>query len=183
MTGIGHVTLPAGTFELRPPHVAEAEHAMAMLRDPDVRQWNPGPDEITLDVVRDWLVRSADWSSGEFAVWSVHDAQRYVGNALICRIDPDQREAWVAYRTAPWARGRGAATSAVQAMTSFAFEVLGLERLRLPHAVANAASCRVADKAGYVYEGTERGGYRDPAGVRWDSHVHARLRDGVVSRS
>ncbi|MEP6665753.1 MAG: GNAT family N-acetyltransferase [Nocardioidaceae bacterium] len=183
MTGIEHVTLAAGAFELRVPRPDDAEATLAMLQDPDVRQWNPGPDELTLESARDWLVRSADWSGGSAAVWTVHDGDQLVGNAFVCKIDPDQLDAWVAYRTAPWARGRGVAASAVLAMTAFAFDALGVERLVLPHAVANAASCRVAEKAGYAYEGLERGGYRDESGVRWDSPVHGRLRDGILSRS
>lgn len=183
MTGIEHVTLAAGVFELRPPSGEDAAEALALLRDPDVQQWVPGPPDPDLAAARDWLVRSADWSDGSAAVWTVHEGDRLVGNAFVCKIDADQLNAWVAYRTAPWARGRGVATSAVMAITAFAFDVLGLERLVLPHAVANAASCRVADKAGYAYEGVERGGYRDESGRRWDSHVHGRLKDGVVSRS
>lgn len=104
------------------------------------------------------------------------------GQAYVCNIDTDQLDAWVAYRTAPWARGRGVATATLVAMTAYVFDVVGLERLRLPHSVANPASCRVAEKAGYALEGTERGGFRDAAGVRWDSHIHGRLKAGVVSR-
>ncbi len=186
MTGIAHVTLSAGSFELRPPSPDDAVDALVMLQDPEVRQWNPGPSEHTVAAARDWLRRSADWSAGTYAGWSVHDTDeggRYVGNAFLCNIDDAQLDAWVAYRTVPWARGRGVATACVRAMADFAFDELGLERLRLPHAVANAASCRIAAKAGFSFEGTERGGYRDESGIRWDSHVHGLLKAGVVSRS
>lgn len=150
---------------------------MVMLADPDVRQWMPaGPVDDEAAALA-WLRRGADWSSGEFAVWSIVDAQgRFSGNCMVVRIDADQRTAMVAYRTAPWARGKGLATAAVAAMTHWAFGPVGLERLELVHAVANPASCRVADKAGFVFEGTLAGGYRDDAGTRWDSHLHALLR-------
>jgi RimJ/RimL family protein N-acetyltransferase len=183
VSGIDHVSLTAGPFALRPPRVDDAADALAMLQDPDVLQWIPGPDTLTLESARDWLVRSADWSDGSAAVWTVHEGDRLVGNAFLANIDRDQLTAWVAYRTAPWARGRGVATSAVGAMTRFAFDVLGLERLSLPHAVPNIASCRVAAKSGFAYEGLEVGGYRDSAGVRWDSHLHGRLKEGVERRS
>ena len=184
MTAIEHVSLAAGAFELRPPIPDDAPHALAMLQDPDVLQWNPGPDDLTLESVRDWLARSADWSDGTAAVWSVHEGDRYVGSAFLFRIDrADQLSAWVAYRTVAAARGRGVATSAVHAMTGFGFDVLGLERLVLVHATPNVASCRVAEKCGYVREGYERGGYRDASGVRWDSHFHARLKDGVATKA
>jgi RimJ/RimL family protein N-acetyltransferase len=180
VTRIEHVTLAAGDFELRPPRPDDADDALAMLQDPDVLQWNPGPEKLTQETVRDWLVRSADWADGSFAVWTVHAEDRLVGNAFLCNIDDDQRSGWVAYRTAPWARRRGVATSAVAAMTGFAFDVLGLERLILPHAVPNVASCRIAAKNGFAYEGLEVGGFRDSGSVRWDSHLHGRLKDGVV---
>jgi RimJ/RimL family protein N-acetyltransferase len=185
VTVVDHVSLRAGRWELRPPDPADADDARAMLLDPEVAQWNPGPLDPTVGGARDWLVRSAQWSES-YVGWSVHDredAGRYAGSAFLFHIDQDQLAGSVAYRTAPWARGRGAATSAVVAMTHFAFEVLGLERLSLPHAVANAASCRVADKAGFVLEGTEVGGYRDEQGLRWDSHLHGLLRAGVATSS
>jgi RimJ/RimL family protein N-acetyltransferase len=182
---VEHVSLTAGRWELRPPDAADAEAARAMLLDPDVAQWNPGPAVPTVEEARSWLVRSADWSES-YAGWSVHDLEdgdRYVGNAFLVELDEEQRSGVVAYRTAPWARSRGVATAAVVAMIGFAFDELGLVRLSLPHSVANPASCRVAEKAGFVLEGTERGGFRDESGVRWDSHLHGLLRAGVVSRS
>jgi RimJ/RimL family protein N-acetyltransferase len=183
VSGIEHVTLAAGDFELRPPRPDDAADALAMLQDPDVRQWNAGPESLTVESARDWLLRGADWSDGTAAVWSVHEGDRFVGNAFLCKIDRSSLDAHVAYRTAPWARGRGVATCAVAAITTFAFDVLGLERLELLHAVPNIASCRVATKAGYGLEGVARGGYRDESGVRWDDHIHGRLKDGIVTRS
>ncbi|MBA3233415.1 MAG: GNAT family N-acetyltransferase [Propionibacteriales bacterium] len=184
MSGIEHVTLVVGEFELRPPVAEDAAGALAMLQDPDVRQWDPGPTDLDLDRVRAWCEKSADWSDGSFACWTVREDSRLVGYAYLNRIDREsQRSAGVAYRTAPWARGRGVASSALVAITAFAFDELGLERLLLPHAVANPASCRVADKCGYLLEGVERGGFRDEAGRRWDAHIHGRLADGVVVQS
>ena len=57
------------------------------------------------------------------------------------------------------------------------FEHVGLHRIELHHATGNAASCRVADKAGYALEGTMR--QRTLHADGWhDMHLHARLRDG-----
>ena len=186
MTAVEQVGLDAGAFDLRVPNPDDAADALAMLQDPDVVQWNPGPGDPTLEIARDWLTRSAVWSD-TYVGWTMHERAaggRFAGNAFLFQMDrEDQLQAWVAYRTAPWARNRGAATSAVVAITAFAFDVLGLERLCLPHSVANLASCRIAQKAGFTLEGTEAGGYRDGHGVRWDAHVHGLLRPGVVSRS
>jgi RimJ/RimL family protein N-acetyltransferase len=120
----------------------------------------------------------ADWSDGSHATFTVHDATtaRLLGNVSLWRVDlADQRTAAIGYRTAPWARGRGVATIAVRAVSGWAFGALGIERIELPHAVANPASCRVAEKAGFRLEGTMRAAFRAEDGTRHDEHLHARL--------
>lgn len=172
------VEIAAGRFQLRPPSEAEAADALAMLRDPAVRQWNPAPQVVDLETARAWCRSGADWSQGTHATFSVLDATtgRLLGNVSLWGIDlADQRSALVGYRTAPWARGQGVAPDGVDAVTRWAFGALGVERIGLPHAVANPASCRVAEKCGYRLEGTSRKAFRDEDGVRHDEHLHARL--------
>ena len=172
------VELVAGRFQLRPPSEAEAADALAMLHDADVAQWNPAPQVVDLESAREWCRRGADWSGGTHATFSVLDATtgRLLGNVSLWRIDrADQRSAAIGYRTAPWARGHGVATDGVGAVTRWAFGGLGIERVELPHAVANTASCRVAEKSGFPLEGVMRAEFRDEQGKRWDSHLHARL--------
>ncbi|HEX7187451.1 MAG TPA: GNAT family protein [Actinomycetes bacterium] len=178
MSGIEHVEIAAGAWQLRPPSAQEAEDALVMLRDPMTVLWNPAPRVVDVATARDWCVSGADWSEGTHATLSVLDAAtgRLAGNVSLWRIDlDDQRSAAIGYRTAPWARGRGVATTAVTAMTGWAFGALGVERIELPHAVENRASCRVAEKCGYHAEGTLRGVYRAEDGSRHDEHLHARL--------
>jgi RimJ/RimL family protein N-acetyltransferase len=178
MSGVEQVEIAAGRFHLRPPSAADAADALAMLRDPDTVRWNPVPRVVDVDTARDWCERAADWSDGSHATFAVLDAVtgRFVGNVSLWRIDlADQRTAAVGYRSAPWARGLGVATAAVRAVTGWAFGALGVERVELPHAVANQASCRVAEKAGFRLEGTLRASFRAEDGQRYDEHLHARL--------
>jgi RimJ/RimL family protein N-acetyltransferase len=64
----------------------------------------------------------------------------------------------------------------VDAVTRWAFESRGLMRVQLEHSVNNAASCRVAQAAGFVYEGTARSAYAVPGSAdREDCHIHGRL--------
>jgi RimJ/RimL family protein N-acetyltransferase len=175
---IEHVEIAAGAWQLRPPHPREADDALAMLQDPLTLRWNAAPGVTDPATAREWCERLADWSDGTHATFSVLDAVtgRLVGNVSLWRIDMEHsRSAAVGYRTAPWARGRGVATTALIAMTGWAFGSLGVERIELPHTVGNDASCRVAEKAGYRFEGVMRGAWREADGTRLDDHLHARL--------
>jgi RimJ/RimL family protein N-acetyltransferase len=178
VTVVEPVEIAAGAWQLRPPHPREAEEALEMLTDPLTRQWNDAPRVVDLDTARQWCVDGADWSQGAHATFSVLEATtgRLAGNISLWRIDLEESmSAWVGYRTAPWARGRGVATTALLAVTGWAFDGLGIERISLPHTVGNDASCRVAEKAGYRLEGVMRGAWREPDGTRLDDHLHARL--------
>ncbi len=59
---------------------------------------------------------------------------------------------------APSARGRGVATAAVRALCQWAFAQpdLGLDLIEWRCEVGNVASSRVAEKAGFLMEGTLR---------------------------
>jgi RimJ/RimL family protein N-acetyltransferase len=174
--GIEPVELHAGPFRLRLATEVDIDDALEMSRDPAIVQWY-STRIVDRESAKRWLLRGSDWSEGQHATWAVADlADRLVGNVSIVRIDRvDQLSAQVSYRTAPWARDRGVATYALRSATRWAFDTLHLERLELMHAVANPASCRVAQKAGYLLEGVQRQGFRDDSGQRWDSHLHSRL--------
>ena len=172
---IDPVELTVGSLLLRPPDVAEAADALAMVLDPETARWNPVPSVVDLATAREWCERLADWSDGDHATFSVLDARRLVGTVSLHKVDRDQGSAEMGYRVAPWARGRGVATASVRVVTDWAFARLGLRRVQLFHAVANEASCRVAVKAGYPTEGTLRSAAVYGDGVRHDEHVHGRL--------
>jgi RimJ/RimL family protein N-acetyltransferase len=80
------------------------------------------------------------------------------------------------YRVLPAARGRHLAARALTTVTEWMFDHVDFHRMTLTHSTHNPASCRVAAKAGYDYEGTQRqqGLHLDG----WhDMHLHARIRD------
>jgi ribosomal-protein-alanine N-acetyltransferase len=64
--------------------------------------------------------------------------------------------------------GRGFTTDAVNTLTRFAFEGLGLHRIEINIRPENAASIRVAQKAGYIFEG-DRPEFLHIAGA-WRDH-------------
>jgi RimJ/RimL family protein N-acetyltransferase len=155
--------------------VTEAADALVLLTDPEVDLWNPAPEVTDLASAAAWCRRGADWTSGHHATFSIYAGGSFAGNVSVHNIDDEHGNADLGYRVMAAHRGRGVATWAVREATAYAFEDLRLFRVQLFHAVANVASCRVAEKAGFTFEATLRsaGVY---AGVRHDEHVHARLR-------
>jgi RimJ/RimL family protein N-acetyltransferase len=94
--------------------------------------------------------------------WSGEDRMLGAVGLALDRHDPGRAE--VGYWVAPWARGAGAATRALGLLAPWALGPLGLERLDLHASIANPASIRVAERCGFVREGTLRKGwFRGPA--------------------
>ncbi|WP_240742244.1 GNAT family N-acetyltransferase [Micromonospora zingiberis] len=161
---------------LRPWQDADAQGALDAFRDPAIAQWNPQGDGLDLTAARRWVRRRADWSNGAHVSLAVADPAApgtLLGSVSLHRIHDG--DASIGYWTVPAARGRGLASAAVTRLTTWAFTELGLYRIELCHAVANPASCRVAERAGYLAEGTLRQSHRYGDGRRHDEHLHARL--------
>ncbi|WP_026212234.1 GNAT family N-acetyltransferase [Longispora albida] len=171
------VEIVAGRLQLRPPQAAEAREAYQMLIDPDVQMWNPVEDIASEADAAAWLDRTGDWGTTGKANFTIFDtAGTYLGNIALRGMHAFHGTATIGYRIAPWARGQGVATDALVAVSRWGFGALDLHRIELRHAVPNAGSCRVAEKAGYVCEGVLRQGYRTPDGKRHDEHLHALVR-------
>ena len=77
----------------------------------------------------------------------------------------------------PRARRRRVATRAVELLTRWAFEGLGIVRMEILVDPRNAPSVRVAEAAGYVHEGLLRSYRPSRSGGRLDLAIYARLRD------
>ena len=180
------VHLSAGRLYLRPMDAADEPAVAAALRDPGVIRWNTGaaivraPEAMRAAL---WLqVREQGWASGAAAHFTVADATSgtLLGTVGIRDINRLPEQALASYWTAPEARGQGIAPQALDVLCRWAFSPtdaggLGLHRISLDHAVENAGSCRVAEKAGFRLEGTMRGSFLAYDGRRYDSHLHARL--------
>lgn len=78
--------------------------------------------------------------------------------------------AFVGYKLDREARGRGLMTEALLAVVGIAFDELGLHRLEANIMPRNAASRRLAERAGFGEEGLSRR-YLRIAG-KWEDHLH-----------
>jgi ribosomal-protein-alanine N-acetyltransferase len=74
--------------------------------------------------------------------------------------------------------GRGLTTDAVNTLTAFAFDVLGLHRIEINIRPENAASIRVAEKAGYRFE-SDRPEFLHIAGSWRDHKSFVKINDSV----
>jgi RimJ/RimL family protein N-acetyltransferase len=126
-----------------------------------------------------WLGRYEQaWADGTAAGFAVRDAAtgEAVGFAGLVQLDLEKREGELGYVVAPAARGRGIAGRAVELLTRWSFESLGLLRVELRIDPANAFSARIAQRQGYRLEGTLRNLYFKE-GLRSDVAVWSRLAD------
>ncbi|MFM1951323.1 MAG: hypothetical protein RJA33_117 [Actinomycetota bacterium] len=73
---------------------------------------------------------------------------------------------------------KGLTTDAVNTLTRFGFEVLGLHRIEINVRPENDASCRVAEKAGYVFEG-DRPNFLHISGAWRDHKCFVKVNDLV----
>lgn len=167
--------LPCG-LHLRPWEPYDAPALVAAYADPDVRHWNR-PDPLTEDRAVTRIARWRErWHTETSAVWALAPADGTPAVGLIGLADIDLRggSGEFMYWLLPAGRGAGATAESLSVLTRWAFEELGLHRLRITHSVSNPASCRVALKAGYPLEGTMRGALLHADGWH-DEHLHARL--------
>ncbi|AQS69082.1 GNAT family N-acetyltransferase [Streptomyces pactum] len=160
---------------------ADAETWLRGCLDPEFQRWNT-PLRLWTDLggARESLrARARDAGEGRSASFRITD--RVTGTTLghigVNEINRPLKLARVGYWVLPEARGRGVATRALLLASRWAFAELGLYRLELGHAVGHDASCRIAERCGYAYEGTMRGAMFEAGrhDVFRDAHLHARL--------
>lgn len=72
--------------------------------------------------------------------------------------------------------GQGYITEAVRAITEFAFDVMGANRVSICMDSRNTRSRAVAERAGYQFEGCLRSSGRGPDGSLKDLMVYSRIR-------
>jgi RimJ/RimL family protein N-acetyltransferase len=145
---------------LRAPTVADADAMTEALQDPEIPRWIAAiPTPYSLADALHFVTEVAEpgWESGDDRMWLVTDLE---SERLLGGIGLHARLAGVGevgFWLAPWARGRGVMTDALGLVCAFAFDVLGLQRVEWQAVVGNQASRRVAERAGFVVEGTLRG--------------------------
>lgn len=153
------------------PYAQEhVEPTQAWLDDPHIRANTPIPEPVPADHAANWLTRFGD--DPEKEAWAVLDDDGMV-IAFACAplVSHERAEAELGYSVAAHARGKGVATWVLKELTAWALG-WGAQRIELHINADNVASRRVAERSGYVLEGTLRQSYLKP-GRRVDTAIYA----------
>jgi RimJ/RimL family protein N-acetyltransferase len=151
-------------------------HVDALLADPEVLRFTRIPVPVPEGFSRRWLemYQQARRNGSREAFAAFDDDGAFAGLALAPEIDREGRQLELGYIVAPEARGRGNGTAILDALTRWAFDELGAERIFLLISVENEPSLRVAARCGYVQEGVLRSLHLKQ-GIRGDAAVWSRL--------
>lgn len=145
-------------MELRLLSEADVGALAELTRDPETLRFTRIPEPPPDGFARDWYARYEHGrKTGEREAFAIAgDDGEFLGVAFAPTIDAESAEAELGYVIAPHARGRGVASEALDRLTRWAFEELGILRAYLIIDVENTASKRVAERAGYTLEGVMR---------------------------
>jgi RimJ/RimL family protein N-acetyltransferase len=171
--------LTDGVVCLREWREEDQDALVEMANDEAIQQWTRVPTPYTKRDAEEWfaLTRTTRAAGHQvaFAVTSADDGTLL--GSIDLRVNPaDPAIAELGYMVGPEARGRGVATRAVQLITEWGFETLGLVRVEVLVDPRNEASTRVAEAAGYEREGLLRSYRPSRNGGRLDLAMFARLR-------
>lgn len=152
------VVLRTERLTLRPFAAADVPALHEAGADPGTRRWLPLPDPYTAEQARTYALVGAPGArtSGRGLVRAVERDGALVAGLDLKRTDWVARVTEIGYWTHPAHRGTGVMPEAARALAQWALVDQGFERVELRIAPGNAASLRVAEKAGFVREGTAR---------------------------
>jgi RimJ/RimL family protein N-acetyltransferase len=155
---VGSEPLDDGTIRLRAWHPSDAPAIVECIAgDEDMAEWlDRLPQPYTLADARFYIGAEGE---EKFAVTEAGSG-RVVGAIGLVWNTPDS-VAEIGYWMRRDARGRGLMTRALVLASRYAFES-GAARVFLRADPENAASCRVAEKAGFTHEGVMRSAHWNP---------------------
>lgn len=146
-------------LRLRPLAERDLDQLVLTCQDPETVRWTSVPHPYERSHAEFFALEYApqQWAAGEGAVFAIADPDDRCAGVVELRLAAkDPLLANLGFMVAPSARGRGYCPAAVVAICRWAFTTLGLVRIEWRANVGNTASRRVAEKAGFVLEGTVR---------------------------
>ena len=172
-------TPPAcGSVVLRAFTDGDAHLAVELGEDPYIPLIGSLPAHPTAEQALEWIHRQrGQLAEGQRFSFAIADAEsdNAVGAIGLGLRDLSAGRATSGYAVSPSHRGRGIATSALKALTAFAWTIPGLYRVELYIEPWNTSSVHVAEAAGYQREGLLRC-HQEIGGARRDMLLYATTR-------
>ena len=154
------LTVATPRLHVRPLEASDAEGVTEVFADKQTQRWLPFPQEFGAIDGLAWCTETAaerrDSGAGDHYGIVRREDDRLVGCLWTKRTDWVGRVTEVSYAIASDVRGFGLAAEAVDALAIALILEHGFQRVELRVAPGNTASRRVAEKAGFTYEGLLR---------------------------
>jgi RimJ/RimL family protein N-acetyltransferase len=168
----------SGRIVVRELHRSDIPALVAAVDGLEGREWLQSvPFPYTVDHAAEWIATTrVALTAGTAAELAIEVDGALAGAVGLRILGPDGASGEIGYWVASGVRHRGVATTATRLLSDFGFSTLGLRRIELNAAVANTASRRVAEKAGFELEGVRRA-WRTVNGVPTDHAVYSRIAD------
>jgi len=164
-----------GNLLLRPMGDGDAAAVRDACQDPEIPRWIPViPSPYTLEDATEFTAAAKrNWAEGTTRNLAIIDtaADELLGSISVRLGEIGAIGYWVKRE----ARGRGVASRALMLLSRWALTEGGVERLQLTTHPDNIASQRVAENAGFQYEGALRSHLRYRDGRRRDSFLFSLL--------
>ena len=164
---------------LRPYRAEDAEAMFSTwASDPQVTKyltWTPHESvEFTREVVDSWV---KGYVNDDYLHWGITRDGVLLGDIAVVRYN--ERSEWceLGYCLGHDYWGEGVMTEAVKSVVGYLFDIVGFHRVGICHAVKNPASGRVAEKAGFTFEGTARGCFKSAWGEYLDISCWGKVRE------
>jgi RimJ/RimL family protein N-acetyltransferase len=184
-TDVSAPVLTDGSVTVRGMQVGDVDGYVAAFRDdPELANLLGDEEDAEADDVLRWV--NAAWAEPPgFASWEFAIADTatdtFLGTIMLHSCDWKNRRAETRFWLTPQARGHGVLSRALDLVLEWAFGELALERMELTALPENAAVPRIAEKFGYVFEGTMRKRNFE-RGRRVDLRLWGLLRDERTER-
>jgi RimJ/RimL family protein N-acetyltransferase len=170
--------LSDGVVRLRLMAEADLPAIVAACQDPEIPRWTRVPEPYGDSEAQCWFEQEAEQRArGEQLGLLIVDPGngRLEGSVGIVHVDQQEGRCELGYWMARDSRGRGLATRAVRLLSGWTFENLSVDRIEIHAEPENAASRRVAERAGFTLEGVLRS-YLVNKGLRRDAASYSLLR-------
>lgn len=158
------VELTTARLRLRRPVESDIETITAVCQGPEMVAFTTVPSPYGREHAEAFVTEAVPhgWAAGTGCTWAITLRDDAAGGLLgvVSIHDVDDGAGSLGYWLGAAGRGRGVMTEAVERVVDFGFaqppEGLGLRRLQWQAVPSNAASARIAQKAGFRWEGLRR---------------------------